>query len=294
MRMEIRRSFETPSQSLHIVFLYSELVYELFKIKVLYNDKEIFFGHIDRQKIVRSDKGNFLSIEARNVFTALIECESQPLIYYGLSLKDAFAKFMLQFGVTRMHATQNPIVPVFRVEKGTSQWEAFANFCNLSMNTYPLLIGSEIYAQSKTPDAHHFITENTDYMEMEYIFNHYDSISTIYMYNHTIQNYDFLLSNGVVTDKWPLRTRFYNTTKEEQPYREKILRKKYKNCLRTHHQCRITFHGFRDYQIGDFVSIDDSLMRIFNSTILDIKYVMDSNGVFTVIELGDGTRNNLK
>lgn len=293
MRMEIRRSLETPSESLHIVFLYSELVYELFKIKVLYNNKEIFYGNIDRQKIVRSDKGNFLSIEARNIATALIECESYPKIYYNITLENAYNLFIQPFDINKLHSNSNPTIPVFKVEKGTSEWEAFCNFCYLSMNTYPFLVGDEIYAQNKTPDTHHFITETTDYMELEYIFNHYDGISRIYMYNQNNNQYEYFLDNAAIKNKWPNRIRFYNTTKQEQPYREQIIRNKYRHSIRNAHQCRITFHGFRDYQIGDYVSVDDSLMRIFNTTVLDIKYVIDSNGIFTVIELGNGKRNIL-
>ncbi|MEG2295969.1 MAG: hypothetical protein RSB96_04410, partial [Oscillospiraceae bacterium] len=291
MRMEIRRSLETPSDSLHIVFLYSELVYELFKIKVLYNNQEIFFGNIDRQKIVRSDKGNFLSIEARNPATALIECESLPQLYYNLSLEDAYNIFIRPYGIEKLHTPSNPSVRMFKVEKGTSEWESFCNFCSFSMNSYPTIVGNEIYANNKTPDTHHYITETTDYMEMEYIFNHYDGITMIYMYNPDNGVYQYVLANSQIANKWPPRIRYYTTKKEEIPYKEQIIRKKYRDSLKTLHACRITFHGFRAYKIGDSMSIDDALMKIFNGTILDIKYIIDSNGFFTVTEIGNGKRN---
>lgn len=138
-------SADTPADSLKAVFLCepSDIGKETAEIEVKSGGRRLFHGICDRQSICWEQSGRTLVLWARSDGALLLDNEAVPQEYEQVSLGEIFDRHIAPYGFQNSMDSGGRL-PFYRVEKGVSEWEAFAGFCRMAVRKTPYLSGAKV------------------------------------------------------------------------------------------------------------------------------------------------------
>lgn len=111
-------------------------------LEIFWKGELLFEGGCDREEEIWNSGGRLLRLEARGPGALALDNEAIPGEYRGVTLGELFRQQLGGFGyqdgigVSRWEGWR---APVYVVAKGTSRWEAFAQFCRRCTGQRPVL-----------------------------------------------------------------------------------------------------------------------------------------------------------
>lgn len=138
-----KSELDVPADSILLSCVYDNEIFENARSVSAYNgDELVFTGQIDELSRYRSDKGTALRISARSAAAVLLDNEAEPLSYRNPTSSLMFRKHLKPLGFSDVEYDQVPIIGVFRIDKGMSQWQALERFCKLRYGSKLRVSGS--------------------------------------------------------------------------------------------------------------------------------------------------------
>lgn len=159
LEMEIVKSFDSPAFSLEVIVPYPKVLPAVVEITVRCKIT-LFTGFVDETTIISGPEGRRLKILARSKGARLIDNEALPQTYHNPTLSQLYLRHIEPYefydGFETDVETESLL---YLVPKGTSEWEAFANFFrNAASGTAYLDDDDQIICmnQRPTPTKHTF------------------------------------------------------------------------------------------------------------------------------------------
>lgn len=127
-----KSELDVPADCVSISCVYDREIFENARSVSAYNgDEPVFEGQIDELSRYRSSGGTALRISARSAAAVLLDNEAEPLSYRNPTSSLMFHKHLKPLGFTDVEYDQVPVIGIFRIDKGMSQWQALEQFCKV-------------------------------------------------------------------------------------------------------------------------------------------------------------------
>jgi hypothetical protein len=130
VEFELVKSYDSPAQSLEAVFPCEQAMNtELMRLLLFHGEQRLFYGLVDETCLSHTDEGRRLKIAARSVGALLLDNEAVPKLYTNVYLREIISDHLSPYGFPTVIGVDNPFFSQYQIVKGTSEWEAFSNFC---------------------------------------------------------------------------------------------------------------------------------------------------------------------
>lgn len=216
--MKITKSLNTPAHSLVAQFVILKPLDEICFLKVTENEKVIFKGNVDEQRVVYNGTNTKLFISAREN-SKLIDNEACPVTYTRPSMIDIYNYHLNPFGVKGVLG--NGICQGdFAVQKGTCHWAVVKEFCRCALNVFPVI----------TEDGY-LDVENSFLKEEPIVFSN-DNKSNQGFSQIEVKHKRYGVA-GKINYKSGKATDYKNTFYNEEAKKRKITTQRYLNLLNT-------------------------------------------------------------
>lgn len=290
--LEYKSNRFIPCDSLDVTFLMQYEYEDFFEISAFLNNVLFFEGIVDKQVLQYSNKGYLITLSCRNKTALLVDNEVKPYMYFQLSASELFKRYALSYGVLSYEFPYEAKKNFLEVKKGMSNWNVIEEFCEQVYNKKPYINKEKKLVlsplTSKTFIFSNNITNSIAFCEMKIQKINYKLISKLFLKTAT-ENYGYYY--GVVIDnenalrKHVKRERYYHPNSKISTNAKKEAEKIIKDSNRNSFIIEITTPSLLDINIGDNVIVNDSLVKHDNLAVIDLNYIINQNGMKTIINL---------
>ena len=289
LEVTLNQAEDIPADDLELKFLCCGKIRELKELYVIKNNKNIFSGIVDAQKVSIDSSGIFLNLISRSKVALLLDNEAIPQTYYVPSLLNIFNRHIKPYGFDFIIGDMRTFSNEFIVSKGMSEWEVLESFCADYLRVYPKInydgtinatgkfMGNNILFSNVKSGVHYSgIYEN---------LNRYEIYSEVDVKATSVDSYSTIVKNDDVINKGISRRRLLNASnnvKTPALCGELLISKSIKNSYSICLNCP----GNLDIHIGDKASLyDPILLNIDNLVVSEIKYTLNKKGENTKVIL---------
>lgn len=245
---------------LRLNFISEKSVGEICVVRAYSNEKLVFNGFCDKQKMKADSSGRTCFIYARSSAALLIDNEAVPCQYSNPSARQLWFSNAKAFGfecfLPEVYSQYN-----YLVSKGTSCYGAINNFvcavCGAPVYATPQN-ELKIYEESKTVkrlDAKRLIS-------LSYVINRSEPISEIDYKINSADNYSYHFKSGFAEKMGIKRSRLYNLSSIPLWQREITAEKKISSALGEYYSVLAELSGECDFRLYDRVSVDFDAFKI--------------------------------
>ena len=128
----------------------AEILKKCWRITASWKGKIVFTGVLDEWEADIGEKGAILRLSGRGMAALLLDNEVEAAEFDLARLEEILRLYVRPFGITEIESAELPGVEGFRVESGSSAWDALCSFTQAAGNVTPrfspegkLLIGKE-------------------------------------------------------------------------------------------------------------------------------------------------------
>ncbi|MGI5966673.1 MULTISPECIES: hypothetical protein [Anaerotruncus] len=295
LEWEIVKSFDSPAHSLEAVFWQDRGYPELYRLRVALGEVVLFSGGIDEQTATENDEGARMKLIARSAGAVLLDNEAQPQLYQNVTLQDLFQNHIRPYGFTRLSSDENPILNVYQVVKGTSEWEAFTNFYrNVAYGFTWLDDSGLVRCAAAAPTGQRHIFSNAAagalrYANLKITNNRYSPV-TEYVIKDLDGFYSYSYQNPKASAMKLTRKRYLNPLPdfflyEGQGTFEAIIRTN--RSMLGKRVITLTSPDLLEIAVTDLVDLSGNLFSFGGLFVQQVRWKLDSSGAFTTLTLLD-------
>lgn len=181
-----------PADSMTAVFKYDGKYMDYKLVKVIFDERVIFTGVVDTQKITVNSEGEYLTILCRSMAGCLLDNQLQPQNIQNITDSVIYERYLRQYGIGINTITNKPCTGVINIGKGVSVYELLSEYSNRVFACEPRIniFGTAILNGDINSVNFHFtngtnsLNENSFYCSnIEVENNRYGVISTVYVRN---------------------------------------------------------------------------------------------------------------
>lgn len=180
MQIRVTSTLSSPAQGLSLEAVVDSFPGELGQITVQESNRTIFTGTVDSQTESISVSGRRVRIDARSKAALLLDNEAVPSNLVSGRLSTVFNRFIAPYGFSLYNTRGNRALPLYVVNKGLSEWEAFSNFVRRAYGCTPHVMGNQVVIGR--PGANTALVvggAGLPYTRLEHTFAPYNMISKI-------------------------------------------------------------------------------------------------------------------
>lgn len=275
---------DAPCDGLRLSFFCESAVGEICVVRAYRQDKLVFNGFCDKQKITLSESGEICFIYARSSAALLVDNEAVPCQYENPSARQLWFSNAKDFGfeisLPELYSENSYLVP-----KGTS--------CYGAINDYVCAVsGAPVYA---TPDNVLKVYEESkavkrlaDYpvLSLSYVINRSEPISQVDYKINSADNYSYHLKSDFVQQTGIRRKRMINLSSVPLWQRKINAEKIIKNSLDAYYSVSAVLLGECGLEIYDRVAVDfEGLMKDEEFYVSELAFCKNKNGERTTVLL---------
>lgn len=276
--LEVKRSRETPADSLEIQGYFEGLPENYRQVRLLADGMELFHGRVDRQETGLSEKGSRLLLECRSAGAMMLDNEAPPKAYSSISGRELFREHLEPFHFTLAEALPDIRLSAYKVTAGMREWEVFAVFCRRAYGRTP-------YADKNRqvwlyPRGRKVGVSGEQVVSLTRSYYPYKTISHVYV-RDTEGYYTTRVGNPHLQDPTLIRRRFivpnpqYTGTKYGNAY------EKMAASLRQTFQQEAVLSGAVEIEPGDTLALEHSLADREMTLVQEVSYQLDEQGLTT-------------
>ena len=281
LNLIMNRALNIPADDLEISFLFNGKVKELKEFYIEKDNKTIFSGIVDTQKISIDNSGIFLNISARSKVAYLLDNEAIPQTYYRPSLINIFKRHVEPYGFKNVSGEMKTFSSEFIVSKGMSEWEVLENFCRDYLRVYPRItpdgdINATGVFKSKTVGFSN-INNGIKYGFISENLKRYELYSQVDVRSTNLGSYSTIVKDEDSIDRGIKRRRLLNAVDDVKTpvlCGELML----SSAKRNSYEISLISPGYLDIDLGDKAFVDDYILGFIDNLIVsEIKYVLNKN-----------------
>lgn len=281
IKITMNKALNIPADDLEISFLFSGKMKELKEFYIEKDNKKIFSGIVDTQKISIDNSGIFLNISARSKVAYLLDNEAIPQTYYRPSLINIFKRHIEPYGFKNISGDMKTFSNEFIVSKGMSEWEVLENFCTDYLRVYPRLdqdgnINATGLFESKTVGFSN-INDGIKYGSISENLKRYELYSEVDVRSTNLGSYSTIVKDKDSIDKGIKRRRLLNAVDDiKMPVLcgELML----SSAKRNSYEISLISPGYLDIDLGDKAFVNDYILGFIDDLVVsEIKYVLNKN-----------------
>lgn len=133
LEWEILRTDGDGCDSARVIFLYEparlEVLKKAVRLRLEKDGKTAFFGVVDEFTAQVGEKGRLVEISARGLMALLLDSQLRAAEYTSFGEKDAIAKLVTPFGITKVQSGGLGDVRNFSWETAASPWQVLSGYC---------------------------------------------------------------------------------------------------------------------------------------------------------------------
>lgn len=203
--VSINSRLSVPADSLTMVFRYNGEYTDYKFVKVIYDEKIIFKGIVDSQKITVNKNGEYLTVYCRSLAGCLLDNQLQPQNIQGMTDSVIYNSYLKLFNISINKLTNKPCSEIINIGKGISIYELLCEYSFRVFNCQPRItpqgvaildgnIGEINYSFTNGVSN---LKENSYYCtSVEIEHNRYGVISQVYVRNNLNDTgYGLILQN---------------------------------------------------------------------------------------------------
>lgn len=287
-----KSELDVPADSVSLGCVYDREIFENARSLSAYNGGELVFeGQIDELSRYRGETGTVLKISARSAAAVLLDNEAEPLSYRNPTSSLMFRKHLEPLGFTDVEYDQVPIIGIFRIDKGMSQWQALEQFCKVRYGSKLRVSGSgKVYLRGFRNDKKvRFGSGGIEYYSFEENNRRYKLISEIKLKVSGTAGYLSRMENPNPGCQGIKRVRYVNAFAENNSLStaDSIIER---GNLESH--CvKLIIKGCAPDILGAKAEVNDpDFGNIGDLTVRKIHYTFSKKGEFTTVVLGAADR----
>lgn len=284
-------SANVPADDLTISFLYDKDLIDNADMILAYSDEKLIFkGQIDEIiNLFNSDK-TITKIVARSLAAGLLDNEAEPVTYYNPTADFIFERHLKPFGIKKYYANHKPFYGSLKISKGMSHWQVLENFCYSRFGSFPRITGDGIaIMEDKDSDSIIFGFEDgcIPFCSFKENTKRYKLISEVKVKLNELGSYEAHITNQNPDCKGIKRLRYVNATADNSTLAtaDKIIEN---GNLQSYCIVLECLGCYMDLIGAKAEIVDESIGRIDNLVVKEMKYIMGSGGEFTTVTLGKG------
>lgn len=132
--VRITRGADAPADEFLGEFAWSKIS-PLYRLRVTDGQRMVFYGLVDEQEEVFSQRGAFLRVAGRSMAALLLDNEAVPQTYYSPPFATVFSRHGAPYGFLRCRVPAGgEKIGEFTVTKGMSEWQVLERFCRRAWN----------------------------------------------------------------------------------------------------------------------------------------------------------------
>lgn len=291
---EINKSYEAPADILKVIFASERKHLEYKYIDVYITEGIKFFsGIVDEQKFEVTDKGCFLTIEARSITAYLIDNEASPQTYKRPSLDIIFKRHIEPYGFKAIYGNNSNFNTTIDVVKGMSEWDVLEQFCSSCLNVFPIVNADGTVDATGNVELEKLYFSNIkngiNYNSIKTSYKRYKLISEIIVCSQYEAIYVADIKDQESINKGIKRKKFINMSTEENNTKKisvDTAENMINNSKKKAHEIIITCLGAVNARIGNRCELNDYILgKIENLKVYETEYRLNYNGEFTIITL---------
>ena len=276
--LEVRRSRETPADSLEVRGYLSHLPENYRQAVVTADGVELFRGRVDRQETSLSGKGTQLLLECRSLGGMMIDNEAPPREYLSIGGTELFQEHLAPFGFSLGENLPKTRLSSFKVTAGLREWEVFVIFCLRAYGKTPYADRScKVWLSPKN----RLVKGEADcVMEITQVYQPCKTISHIYVRDRQ-GYYTARAVNPRLQDPTLIRRRFivpnpqYTGTKYGNAYERMT------DSLRETFRQEVVFSGVLEIEPGDRLALSHPWASKEMNLVEEVTYRLGENGLTT-------------
>ena len=276
-------SADTPADSLKAVFLCepSDIGKETAEIEVKSGSRRLFHGICDRRSICREQNGQTLVLWARSDGALLLDNEAIPQEYEQVSLEEIFDRHIRPYGFQNSLDSGGSL-PFYRVEKGVSEWEAFAGFCRMAVRKTPYLNGAKVLFLSPGQGTKILLPQQTPLYSVEEITDRTGVISKALLRDAN-GKYTIGIENKQAKELGICRTRCVIPNSQRQ-WTQKDAEYRLIQSMRGRKRTEICVSGLFLWELGEQINLRQGELNL-SGNIVSREWQFDRNGSKTKVIL---------
>ena len=122
-----------PCDSYTVTFLYDKSMGEALHLAAGFlavgNGEILLRGIVDGYDVAWTPDGLMATVYGRGYAARLLDNESRPVTYQGVTLEELIRRHVTPYGITAAEIAPVSATSTYTVASGTSQWKALENFC---------------------------------------------------------------------------------------------------------------------------------------------------------------------
>ena len=287
--LSINREYGVPSDSAEVVAIYNDKIGDLKGIYITDNNRCIFSGIVDVQRLICSDNKNYISIEARSMAGILLDNEAQPSQYNNADLLTILDRHIKDCGVAEVCHNNVVLSGNFDVTKGMSQWQVLNNFCqSTGLGTPSVSADNKIYFNLDSTIS--FGKGNIEYYYISLAKKRCNVVSDVYIKCKGSLSYDRRIKNNFA-DKMGIRARRYLDISQDSQQSIDVANQIIDMSNKNYCSIEVKCDKFVDAIPNQRADLSDKLIGNFKNLVVNsVRYTYNNGKEVTEIELkGDVT-----
>ena len=122
-----------PCDSYTVTFLYDKSMGEALHLAAGFlavgSGEILLRGIVDGYDVAWTPDGLLATVFGRGYAARLLDNESRPVTYQGVTLEELIRRHVTPYGITAAEIAPVSATSTYTVASGTSQWKALENFC---------------------------------------------------------------------------------------------------------------------------------------------------------------------
>ncbi|MEE0858625.1 MAG: hypothetical protein U0M12_04045 [Acutalibacteraceae bacterium] len=285
-----------PADSMTAVFKYSGKYTDYKLVKVIFDERVIFTGVVDSQKITVNSKGEYLTVSCRSMAGCLLDNQLQPQNIQNITDSVIYERYLKPYGIGINTVTNKPCISVINIGKGVSVYELLSEYSYRVFACEPRIdiFGKAILNGDINSVNYHFtnganaMDKNSFYCtSIEVENSRYGVISAVYVRNSLNETgYSLKIENENAINRGIEAVRYLDAT-PTSGYCTYDATRMIKNSNKQSKTIKVVCPCFVYNALGGNASVDIEGLLCKNLKINSVSYVFDKSGVVTTINMNE-------
>lgn len=292
--VSINSRLSVPADSLTAVFKYNEDYTDYKYIKVLYDEKIIFKGVVDSQKITVNKRGKYLTVYCRSLAGCLLDNQLQPQNIQGITDSIIYNQHLKPFGISVNKLTNRPCSQVINIGKGVSVYELLCEYSSRVFNCQPRITPQGVVVFNGDVSAVNYsftngvsnLNENSYYCtSIEIEHNRYGVVSQVYVRNSLNDiGYNLVLENKEAKKRGIECKRYLDAT-PSSGFCTYDGTRIIENSNKQSTNIKVVCPCFVYNPVGGTAKVSSGKNVYTNMEIYSSDYIFSKNGIFTTLKM---------
>lgn len=285
IRLRVVSSLSSPAQGVSLEAAVDEFPGDLGRIMVKEGIRTVFTGQVDRQTSSLSADGRRISIDARSKAALLLDNEAVPSSLAGVRLTTVFNRFIAPYGFLLQSVEGNRALPLYVVNKGLSEWEAFTNFVRRAYGRTPYVSGDQVIVDHPGSLSALVIGgAGLPFTKLEHTFEPYHVISRVVLRDED-GYYRSAVRNTRADDYDIQRKRYVIPANEFTDYPVLDANQRIRRSMLKLHTVSVELPGVMQIAVGRKARIADENLNLSGLMVDEVIYNQNQQGVTTGLSL---------